>query len=63
MEKEYKRTSRSVPQEVRTKISNSMKGIRKPESVKSKISQGLKRYWGNDDNFPDDNKTTIEDLI
>ena len=54
MEKTYKRTSRYTPQEVKEKISNKLKGRRKPDSTKIKISQSMKEYWGNDNNFPDD---------
>lgn len=54
MEKQYKRTTRTVPQDVRTKIGNSLRGRSRSEAAKEAISQGLKRYWGNSSNFPDD---------
>ena len=54
MEKQYKRTSRSVPQDVRTKIANSLRGVSKSQSTKMKISDSMKKYWSNDSNFPDD---------
>ena len=64
MDKTYKRTSRSVSPEVRTKIANSLRGVRRSESTKMAISNGMKKYWGNDGNFPDDDhQTTIKDLI
>lgn len=55
MEKQYKRTSKTCPQDVRTKIGNSLRGRSRSEAAKEAISQGLKRYWGNSSNFPDDN--------
>ena len=54
MEKQYKRTSRSVPQDVRTKIGNSLRGRKREESEKTAISNGLRKYWQDDANFPDD---------
>ena len=54
MEKQYKRTSRSVSPEVRTKIANTLRGVKKSESTKAAISNGMKKYWGDDKNFPDD---------
>lgn len=54
MEKQYKRTSRLVKPEVRAKISQKLKGKRKPETTKTNISKGLKMYWNDDANFPDD---------
>ena len=54
MEKQYKRTSRIVKPEVRAKISQKLSGRSKPETTKMKISNGLKKYWGDDRNFPAD---------
>lgn len=54
MEKQYKRTSRSVPQEVRTKIANTLRGVKKSDATKAAISNGMKKYWSDDSNFPDD---------
>lgn len=56
MEKQYKRTSRSVSPEVRTKIANSLRGRKREESTKMAISNGMKKYWQDDANFPDDAK-------
>ena len=56
MDKQYKRTSRSVPQDVRTQIANTLKGRSRPESVKAKISTSMKQYWADDNNFKDDVK-------
>ena len=55
MDKQYKRTSRSVSPEVRTKIADSLRGRKREESVKTAISNGLRKYWQDDANFPDDN--------
>lgn len=54
MEKQYKRISRSVKPEVRTKIANTLRGVKKSESTKAAISNGMKKYWSDDSNFPDD---------
>ena len=54
MEKQYKRTSRSVPQEVRAKIANTLRGVKKSDATKAAISNGMKKYWSDDSNFPDD---------
>ena len=54
MEKQYKRTSRSVSPEVRQKVADSLRGKPRPESVKTKISASMKQYWADDNNFPDD---------
>lgn len=48
MEKQYKRTSRSVKPEVRTKIANTIRGVKKSESTKAAISNGMKKYWSDD---------------
>ena len=56
MDKQYKRTSRSVPQDVRTQIANTLKGRSRPESVKAKISASMKQHWADDNNFKDDVK-------
>ena len=45
MEKVYKRTSREVPEEVKQKISASLKGIRKSPEHCQHISKGLEDYW------------------
>ena len=54
MEKQYKRTSRSVPQDVRTKIANTLRGVKKSDATKAAISNGMKKYWGDDSHFSDD---------
>lgn len=54
MEKKYKRTSKTLSPEVRDKIAATMRGRKREESVKAKISNGMKKYWNNPNNFPDD---------
>lgn len=41
----YKRTSRQMPQEVRDKISAALQGHRHSEETKAKISQGQIKAW------------------
>ena len=45
MEKNYKRQYRECPVEVRQKISAKMKGRKKSEMTKQRISMGMKNYW------------------
>lgn len=54
MEKQYKRTSRSVSPEVRKKVADSLRGRSRSEAEKIAISRGMKKYWRTDSNFPDD---------
>lgn len=42
---EYKRQYRDLPDEVKEKISASMKGRAKSYDHKQHISQGMKKYW------------------
>lgn len=42
---EYKRKTREVPQEVRDKISASLKGVKKSPEHCRNISNGLSGYW------------------
>lgn len=62
---EYKRQSRRPSEETKARISNSLKGQAKTTSHKEHLSQALKNYWHNDDNFPADKrkKTTIQDIM
>lgn len=62
---EYKRQSRHPSEETKSKTSQALKGRTIPEIVRQKISQSLKQYWSNDDNFPADKKsgTTIYDIM
>ena len=45
MEKNYKRQYRECPVEVRQKISAKMKGRKKSDMTKQRISMGMKNYW------------------
>lgn len=62
---EYKRQSRHPSEETKSKTSQTLKGRTKPDHVRQLISQSLKRYWANDDNFPADKHsgTTIYDIM
>lgn len=62
---EYKRQSRRPSEETKARISNSLKGVAKSTEHKQHLSQSLKNYWGNDNNFPADKKqeTTIKDIM
>ena len=62
---EYKRQSRHPNETTREKTSQSLRGHSKPDHVRQLISQSLKRYWANDDNFPADKKSgaTIYDIM
>ena len=62
---EYKRQSRRPSEETKARISNSLKGQAKSTSHREHLSQALKKYWDNDDNFPADKKqeTTIQDIM
>lgn len=62
---EYKRQSRHPSEATKNKTSQALKGRTKPEHVRQLISQSLKRYWANDDNFPADKKSgaTIYDIM
>lgn len=44
---EYKRQYRECPVEVRKKISDKMKGRKKSDMTKQRISTGMKNYWRN----------------
>ena len=62
---EYKRQSRHPSEETKNKTSQALKGRSKPEMVRQKISNSLKQYWSNDDNFPADKPSgaTIYDIM
>ena len=62
---DYKRQSRRPSEETKARISNSLKGVAKSTEHKQHLSQSLKNYWGNDNNFPADKKqeTTIQDIM
>ena len=62
---EYKRVSRHPSEATKNKTSTSLTGRITPDYVRQKISQSLKAYWSNDDNFPADRKSgiTIQDIM
>lgn len=62
---EYKRQSRHPNDETRARISKSLTGVSKSTEHKQHLSQSLKQYWSNDDNFPADmnSGTTIYDIM
>ena len=39
------RITRKVSEETKRKISNSMKGRKRTDKERQKISEGMKRYW------------------
>ena len=52
--KEYKRQYRELSDETKQKISNSSRNRPKSDQHKQHISQGMKDYWQNVPNRPDD---------
>lgn len=54
--KNYKRTSRQMPQEVRDKISAALQGHRHSAETRQKISQGQKRAWSQIPHKPQEEK-------
>ena len=50
----YKRTTKKLSPQTKQKISNSLRGRSKPASVRTAISNGLKQYYADANNFPDD---------
>lgn len=49
----FKRQSKYPSEETKQKISAKLKGRSKSDVTKERISQGLKSYWGNPNNFRD----------
>ena len=43
--REHKREYRNLNEETKKKISSALKGRRKSDAVRRRISQGLKNYW------------------
>lgn len=52
--KEYKRQYRQLDDETKQKISNSSRNRPKSDQHKQHISRGMKDYWQNVPNRPDD---------
>ena len=57
--KEYKRQYRELSDETKQKISNSSRNIPKSDQHKQHISQGMKDYWQNVPNRPDDTNNEV----
>ena len=45
MKTTYKRQFRNISPETKKKISETLKGRKKPEDVRRRISRGLRKYW------------------
>ena len=54
--KVYKRVSRHPSEDTKKKISDSLKGRNKSVEHAANISNGMKKYWGNPQNFPADDE-------
>ena len=67
MENTFKRKTREVPQSVRDRISDSLRGRKKSEAHKRKISNSLKAstggYWAKIPSKQLSGTTTINDLV
>lgn len=57
--KEYKRQYRELSDETKQKISNSSRNRPKSDQNKQHISQGMKDYWQNVPNRPDDTNNEV----
>lgn len=57
--KEYKRQYRELSDETKQKISNSSRNRPKSNQHKQHISQGMKDYWQNVQNRPDDTNNEV----
>jgi hypothetical protein len=57
--KEYKRQYRELSDETKQKISNSSRNRPKSDQHKQHISQGMKDYWQNVPNRPDDTNNEV----
>lgn len=57
--KEYKRQYRELSDETKQKISNSSRNRPKSDQHKQHISQGMKDYWQNVQNRPDDTNNEV----
>ena len=57
--KEYKRQYRELSDETKQKISNSSRNRPKSDQHKQHISQGMKNYWQNVPNRPDDTNNEV----
>lgn len=51
---QYSRTSRHPSDETRAKISSALRGYVKSQEHCQHLSDSLRAYWADDNNFPDD---------
>ena len=58
--KEYKRQYRQLDDETKQKISNSSRNRPKSDQHKQRIGQGMKDYWQNVPNRPDDTNNEVK---
>lgn len=62
-DKDYRRKTREVPQEVRNNIAAKLRGRKKTPEHCRNISSGLRSYWSKIPKASSNGTTTIEDLI
>ena len=55
-----KRTSRKMPIEQRMKISEAMKGKKRSEATRRKISDGMRKYW---ESLPVEAENNLEEKL
>lgn len=60
---QYKRTSKFPSDETKQKISAKLKGRSKSDVTKQRISQGLRQYWNNPNNFSDGDRIESGDIV
>lgn len=60
---EYKRQYRELDNETKMKISNSTSNKPKSEQHKERISQSMYKYWETVPHRPDNDKTSIENIV
>ena len=60
---QYKRQSKFPSEETKMKISQKLKGRSKSDVTKQRISQGLRQYWNNPNNFSDGDRIESGDIV
>lgn len=60
---QYKRQSKYPSEETKQKISAKLKGRSKSDVTKQRISQGLRQYWNNPNNFSDGDRIESGDIV
>lgn len=63
MENNYIRQSRHLSDKTKEKISKALVGRTLTKSHIEGIKNGLRKYWSDDRNFPQDNHATIKDIL